>query len=148
MTSTLFMTSSTSSSSSSESDSSSTRESRKRRRGEDCPEFESDCDVDSNQSNEDEPVPPISHAERRRQKKKAKREETLGDQKHTNKKKQTNDSGVSGLPPRQNSVWVGNLSFKTTPEALRSFFEGCGEITRIHLPMKASTPGTKSENRG
>ena len=59
----------------------------------------------------------------------------------------------SKLPKRQNSVWVGNLSFKTTPEALRAFFAGCGEITRVHMPMKmASTgPGGRGavkQNRG
>lgn len=38
--------------------------------------------------------------------------------------------------PRQNSVWVGNLAYKTTQESLRKFFDGVGEITRIHLPTK------------
>ena len=46
---------------------------------------------------------------------------------------------------RRNSVWVGNLSFKTTPDALRGFFDGVGDITRIHMPMKA---GAKGENMG
>ncbi|EEB86925.1 hypothetical protein MPER_15952, partial [Moniliophthora perniciosa FA553] len=58
-------------------------------------------------------------------------------------------SSNSSAPKRQNSVWVGNLSFKTTPDALRKFFEDVGEITRIHMPMKfVSRPGGLGENRG
>ncbi|KAE9382762.1 hypothetical protein BT96DRAFT_845074, partial [Gymnopus androsaceus JB14] len=42
-----------------------------------------------------------------------------------------------------------NLSFKTTPEALRNFFDGVGEITRIHMPMKiALRLNMPPENRG
>jgi RNA recognition motif-containing protein len=85
-------------------------------------------------------VPVLSHAERRRQKKKA--NEPSGDA--GKPKKETKGDGK-----RQNSVWVGNLVFKTTPDALRKFFDGVGEITRIHMPMKAgSKPGVASENRG
>ena len=58
----------------------------------------------------------------------------------------------SKVPKRQHSVWVGNLSFKTTPASLRSFFEGVGEITRIHMPMKMAHGGPdgkpRKENRG
>ncbi|KAF6747956.1 hypothetical protein DFP72DRAFT_584833 [Ephemerocybe angulata] len=51
--------------------------------------------------------------------------------------------------PRQNSVWVGNMSFKTTQENLKAFFAGVGEITRINMPMKVSArPNMPQENRG
>jgi RNA recognition motif-containing protein len=53
---------------------------------------------------------------------------------------------------RENSIWVGNLSYKTTPESLRRFFDGVGEITRVHLPTKLgkALPGNpaRRENRG
>lgn len=50
---------------------------------------------------------------------------------------------------RQNSVWVGNMSFKTTQEDLRSFFGEVGEVTRINMPRKrAAGPSLKPENRG
>lgn len=90
----------------------------------------------------------LSHAERRRQKK---AEKQKGD---TSKKQKLSDGTSlltsSSVPSkRQNSVWVGNMSFKTTNEALNKFFDGCGEITRIHMPTKVSaTPGMKGENRG
>ncbi|KAF9231899.1 hypothetical protein BU15DRAFT_90800 [Melanogaster broomeanus] len=63
----------------------------------------------------------------------------------------SSSSSESSSPPpphssqRQNSIWVGNLSFWTTQDALRAFFEGVGEITRIHMPAK---PGKKGENMG
>jgi hypothetical protein len=74
----------------------------------------------------------ISHAERRRQKKKKEKPQPEGD-----------DSSLTHRKNRQNSVWVGNLSFKTTPESLRTFFDGVGEITRIHMPA-----GATNQNRG
>jgi RNA recognition motif. (a.k.a. RRM, RBD, or RNP domain) len=53
---------------------------------------------------------------------------------------------------RENSIWVGNLSYKTTPESLRRFFDGVGETTRVHLPTKLgkASPGNpaRRENRG
>ncbi|KAL5527182.1 hypothetical protein ACEPAG_5973 [Sanghuangporus baumii] len=58
---------------------------------------------------------------------------------------------------RQNSVWVGNLSYRTTSDALRAFFidAGVGEVTRVHMPTKGA-PGvekmkgvkTVKENKG
>ena len=67
--------------------------------------------------------------------------------------KNTAELPPSKVPKRQNSVWVGNLSYKTTPVSLRGFFEGVGEITRIHMPMKMVTGGPddkrpRQENRG
>jgi len=53
---------------------------------------------------------------------------------------------------RENSIWVGNLCYKTTPESLRRFFDGLGEVTRVHLPTKLgkASPGdaARRENRG
>jgi hypothetical protein len=51
---------------------------------------------------------------------------------------------------KQNSVWVGNLAFKTTPQSLREWFErkleeagagGEGSVTRVNLPKKAGKGG-------
>jgi hypothetical protein len=95
---------------------------------------------------DDEPTPALSHAERRRRKKKA-----LSGMKDASpraappaKKRKTginsltiDSAAVAATAKRQNSVWVGNLSFKTTAENLKTFFEGVGEITRIHMPTKA-----------
>ena len=89
-------------------------------------------------------LPVLSHAELRRQKRKAEKDSLLTET-SSNKKQKTGKTS-SG---RQNSVWVGNLSFKTTVESLKTFFDGVGEITRIHMPTKASAGGpVKSENRG
>jgi len=98
----------------------------------------------------DEPV--LSHAERRRQKK---RKLNSGDaappadvsglstsSEPTKRKKSGEISeGGNALRKRQNSVWVGNLAYKTTAVMLKGFFEGL-EITRIHMPLKAPPSGT------
>ena len=104
----------------------------------------------------------LSHAEKRRQKK---RKLNSGDvepinvssESHINSSsapskakkkagKKGNKSGDSvpessdALPKRQNSVWVGNLAYKTTAASLKNFFEEL-EVTRIHMPLKASPSG-------
>jgi hypothetical protein len=103
----------------------------------------------------EEPV--LSHAERRRQKKEAKLaaklQESAKEEKAAVKKRKLKDGTAKNVGDltnkRQNSVWVGNMSFKTTVENLRAFFKECGEITRINMPTKAPTgPGVKPENRG
>lgn len=94
--------------------------------------------------------PVLSHAEQRRQKKKQKREPadatTPAEPKPTNGKSAERKSDP--LPKRQNSVWVGNLAFKTTTVSLKGFFDGVGEITRIHMPMKAANGTGPRENSG
>ncbi|KAJ7167619.1 hypothetical protein C8R46DRAFT_995753 [Mycena filopes] len=139
------------SSSSSSSSSSSTPEPTPKRKRE---TEDSDADNDSSDSTdsdaEDGPeVPVLSHAEQRRQKRKEKQEK-LGEV--TKKRKLPDGSAVAatGAPAkRQNSIWVGNMAFKTTTDALTEFFKEAGEITRIHMPTKPSTaPGVKAENRG
>ena len=106
----------------------------------------SDSDASEAEADTNEPV--LSHAERRRQKRAAK----LALQKDSSPKKRKLEDGTAVPVPaskRQNSVWVGNLSFKTTQQNLRTFFESAGEITRVHLPTKAaSNPAMKPENRG
>ena len=90
---------------------------------------------DESEESEEEAVV-LSHAEKRRQKK---------------KKAEASDKPKleTSTPKRQNSVWVGNMLFRTTEDNLRHFFNGVGEITRIHMPSKpASKPGQKPENRG
>ncbi|KAI0368121.1 hypothetical protein BV20DRAFT_969712 [Pilatotrama ljubarskyi] len=103
----------------------------------------------------------LSHAQRRKQKKKEERAarkaavatDDSDKKKSTARVQNTAELPPSKVPKRQNSVWVGNLSFKTTPASLRNFFEGVGEITRIHMPMKMVTGGPddkrpRQENRG
>jgi RNA recognition motif-containing protein len=54
-------------------------------------------------------------------------------------------------PERGFSVWVGNLNWKTRPQALKTFFADIGEPTRIHLPAKAlhgNLASNSSVNRG
>jgi len=125
---------------------------RKRQVQADLSDNESDGDSDA-KPDDDAEAPALSHAERRRQKKKEEREQKRSTNGSTSaaKKRKLKDgvavasSSVSKKEKRQNSVWVGNLSFKTTADALRGFFDGVGEITRIHMPMKA---GAKGENMG
>ncbi|KAI0353506.1 hypothetical protein OH77DRAFT_1427200 [Trametes cingulata] len=106
-------------------------------------------------------APVLSHAQKRKQKKKeeradkkaAKSTDDSDKKKSKTKVKNTAELPPSKVPKRQNSVWVGNLSFKTTPASLRNFFDGVGEITRIHMPMKMVTGGPddkrpRQENRG
>ena len=103
------------------------------------------------ESEDEEDVPALSHAERRRQKKKE--EKAHRAEVSSAKKRKLHDGSVVSKPhksasaskKRQNSIWVGNLDFKTTPENLRGFFDGVGEITRIHMPVKI---GKKGENMG
>lgn len=107
----------------------------------------------------DEPV--LSHAEKRRQKKRKlnsgdavpadisgspmKPASTSSKPKKGKGKKRDGSGEISeggdALPKRQNSVWVGNLAYKTTTVTLKAFFEGL-EVTRIHMPMKAPQSGT------
>ncbi|TFK46890.1 hypothetical protein OE88DRAFT_1637314 [Heliocybe sulcata] len=122
----------------------------------------SDSKHDEEAPDEDSDVPVLSHAEKRRQKKKQKLEsdekvevatKTAKDkssQKTIDKSKsKSKTDNAAALPERQNSVWVGNLSYRTTPQSIREFFKDVGEITRVHMPTKAATaPGGTKENRG
>ena len=100
----------------------------------------------------DEPEEPVlSHAERRRQKKRRLNSgdavpadvsgpSTSSKPKKEKKKPGEISEGSDALPKRQNSVWVGNLAYKTTADMLKAFFEGL-EVTRIHMPLKAPPNG-------
>ncbi len=125
-------------------------------------ETSSDSDSESSDSDDapEDEVPVLSHKEKRRQKKKEQKVETAPEEQSEDpsklkkqKVKNTAELAPSKIPKRQNSIWVGNLAFKTTPESLRKFFDGAGEITRVHMPMKLASAGpggrgTVKENRG
>ncbi|KIK67578.1 hypothetical protein GYMLUDRAFT_237810 [Collybiopsis luxurians FD-317 M1] len=105
------------------------------------------------ESEQEQDTPALSHAAKRRQKKKEKLAARNGAAAPPAKKRKLDDGKAAAIvdstKPRQNSVWVGNLSFRTTAEALRGFFDGVGEITRINMPMKAAfKPNMPPENRG
>ncbi|KAJ7228224.1 hypothetical protein GGX14DRAFT_486611 [Mycena pura] len=109
--------------------------------------------VDTDDGSDDLPVPDVpalSHAEKRRQKRREKAEKLQV--KAAKKRKLPDGSAALVSTKRLNSVWVGNLNFKTTPAALTEFFKDAGEITRINMPTKhaktASAPGAKPENQG
>jgi RNA recognition motif-containing protein len=105
-----------------------------------------DSDDENSTDVAEEPV--LSHAERRRQKRK--RQKTAIEASAPKKRKLQDGTATPVVSiKRQNSVWVGNMSFKTTQEDLRRFFEGVGEITRINMPTNAPAgPGRIGENRG
>ncbi|KAJ3758556.1 hypothetical protein EV360DRAFT_43606 [Lentinula raphanica] len=115
---------------------------------------DSDSDSDSTDGEEEElDVPALSHAEKRRQKKKeklaARKDKEVASPPSKKRKTDSTKGPSDATTKRQNSVWVGNLSFKTTTDALKKFFDGVGEITRINMPMKeARRPNTPAENRG
>lgn len=131
----------------------------------------SDSDSDSNSEDElkpdkpntptDEDAPVLSHAARRKQKKEEKKQQQRENDSAVPKKKRklkdgtvatsSKDAANGKSAKRQNSIWVGNMSFKTTEENLRTFFKdrGVGGITRVNMPTKAAKgPGLKAENRG
>ncbi|KAF9006706.1 hypothetical protein BDQ17DRAFT_1239236 [Cyathus striatus] len=114
---------------------------------------DSDSETEAPGTTNDPPV--LSHAERRRREKKKAKDDKPEETGGSSVKKRKLKDGTAAITAssssgkRQNSVWVGNMTFKTTAEDLRRFFEGVGEVTRIHMPTKApSGPGLKPENRG
>ncbi|EJD00946.1 RNA-binding domain-containing protein [Fomitiporia mediterranea MF3/22] len=111
------------------------------------PDEDADMDVDE-QEGEGQI---LSHKEQRRLRKKqkqlAEQNENDAPSKTTKKAKQEKEKGKDG-PRRQNSIWVGNLAFRTTPDALRTFFADAGEVTRVNMPMKAGSGGKEKVNRG
>jgi RNA recognition motif-containing protein len=86
-------------------------------------EFEDEEETHSTSTSSagDEPV--LSHAAKRAARKRQKKGEVATE--------------VPSKPARGFSVWVGNLNWKTRPEALKAFFADVGEPTRVHLPAKA-----------
>lgn len=123
----------------------------KRKRKEVAEEEELVDEGDNVQTSGTPEQPVLSHAERRRRKKEQKLATKLEEEGSATKKRKLKDGSAKAVvqTKRQNSVWVGNMSFKTTQENLRTFFADVGEITRINMPTKAVTgPGLKPENRG
>lgn len=112
-------------------------------------------DPETKENDEDE-VKVLSHKEQRRLKKKLAKEGSNESKVLDNGSKQDERKKLKTGPAkarveekedsrlkRQNSIWVGNLSYKTTPDALRAFFKDAGEVTRVHMPTKAD-----QNNRG
>ena len=106
---------------------------------------------------EEDNLPVLSHAAKRRQKRAGLKSLDRGDDSSVPKKKRKLKDGTAGSNhvakdiKRQNSVWVGNMSFKTIEENIRVFFKekGAVEVTRINLPTKVvKGPGLKAENQG
>lgn len=98
-------------------------------------------------------APVLSHAAKRKLKKKVQKVAQGTDDNHGT---QEPDKPIETKLRRQNSVWVGNLAFKTTEQGLRDFFSrhipGC-EITRVNMPGKAGQDvkgggGMRGQNKG
>ncbi|CAE6481736.1 unnamed protein product [Rhizoctonia solani] len=112
-----------------------------------------ESNVQNEARNEPEPeVEVLSHAAQRKEKRrKLKESQTVDSAKEVVTKPQSKSNDKPELPVRQNSVWVGNLSFKTTEAQLKTFFAEAGEISRIHMPKKLEVGhgrGMRGENRG
>lgn len=141
----ISMSSSATSSSSSDSSSDEgTRPSTTLKRKRDAEDGSSSSDDSASETEQEVEV--LSHAAQRKRKKElAKAAEKGTTQSGTSSTKPVTKGSVKPatdvLAKRQNSIWVGNLSFKTTPASLKAFFDGVGEITRVHMPMKLSTSG-------
>jgi RNA recognition motif-containing protein len=93
----------------------------------------------------------LSHAAQRRLRKRQKTtatDEPLGDEVVGSKVIERTKSGTI------HSIWVGNLAFKTTPQALKAFFGEDSGIARVHMPTKtlygshAKSEATRGDNKG
>lgn len=88
--------------------------------------------IDDIVGEEEEDVQVLSHKDQRKLKKKqkvmdAEADSTTDISKSKQKQKADTAEGDNKATTRQNSVWVGNLSFRTTPDALRKFFRRRGQ---------------------
>lgn len=92
----------------------------------------------------------LSHAEARKRRKQDAESMTAPDGVPSTSPKKTKARGLrkdkSAPTKRQNSVWIGNLSFQTTQDRIKQFFQPAGEVTRTHMPMRID--GGKLVNRG
>ncbi|KAG8886963.1 hypothetical protein FRB98_000735 [Tulasnella sp. 332] len=107
-------------------------------------------DIEFNAVTETEEIV-LSHKQQRKFKRKRERgevEDSNKKPKKSKKEKEKVEPEISSTK-RENSVWVGNLAYKTTQDDLRTFFDGTGEITRINMP-KGPIKGSavKRENSG
>lgn len=94
----------------------------------------------------------LSHAQARKERKAKKHQPAHSSAspeagKTTKTAKASTSNAKAAAQKRQNSVWVGNLSFKTTAQQLEEFFQFAGKITRVNLPTK-NGEGGKPANRG
>ncbi|PPR04639.1 hypothetical protein CVT24_011857 [Panaeolus cyanescens] len=129
---------------------------KRKQRTEDAPIESDSSDSDSSEDETEEPSveseePVLSHKEKRKRKKEEKLAAKLAEEGKAVKKRKLQNGTAKEVTntARKNSVWVGNMSFKTEQDDLRRFFKDVGEITRINLPTKAPTgPGVKPQNRG
>ena len=119
----------------------STKSSKKRKHNTDMEELEVDLEAPT----------PMNKKEARLAKKKAKRAEDGEEEPASDKPVVPKHVPVE----KRNSVWVGNLSFRTTPERLQEFFENGikelggmdGSVTRVNLPKEVGKGGF-SNNKG
>lgn len=96
---------------------------------------------------------PLSKADARAARKKAKRADVVEDgiavkgksEREDGEAKVNGAAEVKRKPKKRNSIWIGNLSFKTTPDLLKDFVQrgvvelgGESEecVTRVNLPKK------------
>ncbi|KAG8788219.1 hypothetical protein FRC15_005389 [Serendipita sp. 397] len=109
-------------------------------------------EVDSDKDEQDSPQGRVlSHAAQRRLRKRHKTSATVTDTDNGN----SVEKGI-GSSDKDNlySVWVGNLAFKTTPDALREFFATDAEVVKVRMPSKAlhggqvQPYGSQAKNRG
>jgi len=138
---------------------------KRKRTAEDQVDADSDTLSSGLQNGESEPpveeednLPVLSHAAKRRRKRAELNSLDRGDDSSVpRKKKRKLKDGIAGSNhavkaiKRQNSVWVGNMSFKTTEENIRAFFKekGAVEAMRINMPTKVvKGPGMRLENQG
>jgi RNA recognition motif-containing protein len=102
----------------------------------------------------DAPEPPSKKAAR-----KAKRPKSVSKLNSTNAEHgsgtydRAKESASNGRSPY--GIWIGNLSFSTTKQELQTFMSSDEEhpiaqieITRIHLPLSASSNGSRTQNKG
>ncbi|KZT62766.1 hypothetical protein CALCODRAFT_489248 [Calocera cornea HHB12733] len=93
---------------------------------------------------------PLSHKQLRKVKRKSLKGET-SDVPADGEPAKPSAGNSPEKPARQNSVWVGNLAFKTLEPDIKQFFDSCGTITRVHMPRKTSGgpgEGMRGQNMG
>ncbi|KAG8904760.1 hypothetical protein FRB99_001237 [Tulasnella sp. 403] len=99
--------------------------------------------------------PVLSHAQKRRLKRKRGEDDpsASGPQAQNSPQSTIHKEGSSPKaerepkrPKGENGIWVGNLSFDTTEDDIKTFFKDAGAITRINMPMKRTGP--KLTNKG
>lgn len=114
-------------------------------------EIASDESGDETAEEEEEQV--LSHAAQRRLRKKLKTVE-----KATVEDDSPSPLVATGAKKTENtavhSIWIGNLAFKTTPDALKRFLGDMGDIKRIHMPTKSlhghlqNSKAARGDNKG